>query len=255
MVYDEAHQKSPLEDHIQTIAKSDDVLATPANPQFGIDSYFGLVASFLAAPLYLYSTLKGKHQVWDEILDGLPENCFLGPALDVGCGRGMVLLKIAERKKKLAEKLVSDAKPASDAQPVHPAYGTDIFNTSDQSGNSPVATYKNAVAMGVTDYAVLHTTNFTDRFPFADGVFPLVTTCLTVHNVDGTGRKNAVKEMARVCATGGRIIMVDLYGYFKDHQKILEGLKWKDVKVSIVGFRMSYGVLPCQMLTAQKPKA
>jgi hypothetical protein len=44
-----------------------------------------------------------------------------------------------------------------------------------------------------------------------------------------------------------------LYGYFKEHQIVLGALGWKGVEVSLVGFRMSYGVVPCQMLVAVKP--
>ncbi|KND93938.1 hypothetical protein TOPH_01568 [Tolypocladium ophioglossoides CBS 100239] len=213
-VYDEAHQQSSPEDHIQTLAHANPPPAIPSQPDFGLDSLFGLLASFVAAPLYLYASLRGKFQVWDEILDGLPDSAFAGPALDVGCGRGMVLLKTAQRKKKLLASSEGEAGIA-------PAYGIDIFSTADQTGNSPLATYKNAAALSVVPHTVLHTASFTARLPFADAAFALVTSNLALHNAPREGRLAAVKEMARVCAPGGSIVIVDLYGYFKDHRATL----------------------------------
>lgn len=248
-VYDDAHQRSPPEDHIQTLARADPQPATPPQPDFGLDSLFGLLASFVAAPLYLYASLRGKFQVWDGILDGLPDRAFAGPALDVGCGRGMVLLKTAQRKKKLLASAGGGA-PAE----IAPAYGIDIFSTADQTGNSPLATYRNAAALSVVPHTVLHTASFTARLPFADAAFTLVTSNLALHNAPRDGRLAAVKEMARVCAPGGTVVVIDLYGYFKDHRATLEGLGWEGVEVEQVGFRMLYGVLPCQMLTATAPK-
>lgn len=243
-VYDEAHIQSPLEDHIQTIANSDSKPETPSKPDFGLDSLLGLVMSSVLAPLYLYATLKGKFQVWDDILAAIPDALLSKPSLDVGCGRGMVLLKTAEQKKKLTAKGNPD---------VAKAYAIDIFSTVDQTGNSPIATYKNAAAMDVVDTSVLHTASFTETFPFASDVFGLVTANLAIHNAKRDGRIAAVKEMARVTAPGGRIVIVDLYGYFKDHKDALVELGWENIDVSLVGFKMMYGILPCEMLTATKP--
>lgn len=237
----------PLEDHIYTIAHSDKKPETPAKPSLGVNSYFGLMASLAAAPLYLYSTLKGKFEVWDEILDGIPDDTFRRPTLDAGAGRGMVLLKVAERKKKLAK--TAGWPPSA----ISPAYGIDAFKRGLQRSYTPVDTYKNAAAMDVVGFAVLNTARLTEKFPFADGAFSLVTSHLVIHNANKDGRVTAVREMARVCASGGKIIIVDLYGHFKEHQIVLEALGWKGVEVSLVGFRMSYGVVPCQMLVAVKP--
>ena len=54
-------------------------------------------AFFLAnAFSFLYTTRRGKFQVWDEILDGLH---LRGDerVLDMGCGRGAVLIAVAKR--------------------------------------------------------------------------------------------------------------------------------------------------------------
>ncbi|KAJ6779766.1 hypothetical protein PWT90_10153 [Aphanocladium album] len=196
--------------------------------------------SFVAAPLYLYATLKGKSAVWEDILASLPSSTFSSPVLDVGCGRGLVLLKLAQRKKTVLS--------------ASPAYGIDIFSTADQTGNSPEATYRNAAALGVVENTVLHTASFTEGFPFADGAFSLVTSNLAIHNAKREGRRFAVQEMARVCKPGGKIILVDLFGYFGDHKAVLREQGWTDVDVSLVGWKMMFGTLPCQVLVATKPE-
>ncbi|KAK1763069.1 hypothetical protein QBC33DRAFT_480563 [Phialemonium atrogriseum] len=244
----EAGQPLP-EDHIRNIRQSTNKPETPAKPTFGLDSPKGLLASNVTAPIYLHASLRGKHVVWDKLLSEVPDSLFYQPALDVGCGRGMVLLKIAQRKKDLA----AAGSGSSNYPEVHPAYGIDIFNSEDQTGNSPVATYKNAAAVEVLDYAVLHTASFTERLPFADGVFSLVTSSLAIHNVSRDGQAAAVKEIARVCAPGGRVIIVDLFRV-KDHSALLRDMGWKNVRVKGAGIRMLFGILPCQILTAVKPE-
>ncbi|KAK9444722.1 methyltransferase [Metarhizium brunneum] len=247
-IYNTAHQQCPPTNHITDIASSPSRPPAPAEPDFGLDSPLGLLSSLAAAPLYLHATLRGKPKAWDDILGALPMPLLLRPTLDVGCGRGIVLLKTARRKKNLASSSPSSPPPA-----VAPAYGIDIFRNADQTGNTPRATYKNAAAMDVLDLTVLHTASFTKTFPFADGVFGLVTASLSIHNAQREGRVFAVKEMARVCAPGGRVIIVDLYGYFKQHRRALEESGIRDIRVSLLGFGMIYGILPCQLLTAIKP--
>jgi SAM-dependent methyltransferase len=235
---------TPPLDHIAAIGQSEDKPATPARPSFGFDSLAGLLYSNISAPLYLYATLRGKFAVWDRLLVAVPDHVFQAPTLDVGCGRGLVLLKTAARKKALA----------AHGSDVAPAYGTDIFSKADQTGNDPAATYRNAAGLDVLDYTVLHEASFTDPFPFADGVFSLVTSSLAIHNVAREGRRSAVEEIARVCAPGGTVIIVDLRGHFKDHVEVLKGLGWEDVHVTGAGLQMTYGILPCQVLQAKKPK-
>ncbi|OAA67681.1 methyltransferase [Cordyceps fumosorosea ARSEF 2679] len=223
----------PPVDLIRSIVTSPSPPPTPAKPSYGIDSPLGLLLSCFAAPLYLYATLRGKSLAWDAIYASLPPSS--SPALDVGCGRGLVLFKLAAARGTRA-------------------YGIDLFRTGDQTGNGPAATYRNAAALGLLDRVVLHEASFTESFPFADGAFGVVASSLALHNADRAGRRTAVAEMARVCGPGGRIVLVDLCGYFGDHRAVLEGLGWTDVVVSFVGWRMVFGIWPCQLLVATKPQ-
>lgn len=62
-------------------------------------------------------------------------------------------------------------------------YGIDIFDTSDQSGNSPRATVANVLAADVGDRCVLHTASFTE-LPFPDETFTLVTSSLACESME-----------------------------------------------------------------------
>lgn len=231
--------ETPPSDWIQTIKSSADAPPTPSKPSYGLDSPLGCLASNIGAPLYIYASLKGKHDLWDRLLAELPDSAFSGPSLDMGCGRGMVLLKVAQRKKRI--------------QAAEPEYGIDIFNPGDQTGNSPHATYANAATLGLLDNVVLHTASFTEPLPFADGAFSLVTSSLALHNVDVEGRRRAVEELARICAPGANVILVDLQGYPKGYAETLTGLGWKGVKYAFGGVGVMFGFWPCQVLHATKP--
>ena len=114
---------------------------------------------------YLYATLRGKFLVWAELLDRLK---LRGDEriLDLGCGRGAVLLMAAQH-------LTTGR-----------AVGVDLWRSVDQSGNSAEATQRNAVAEGVADRVELHTADMT-ALPFADESFDVVASSLAIHNISG----------------------------------------------------------------------
>jgi len=91
---------------------------------------------------YLHSTLRGKFVVWADLLDQLH---LRGDEriLDMGCGRGAVLLMVAQR--------LTTGRAA----------GVDLWRSVDQSGNSLEATRRNAIAEGVADCVELHTGDMT----------------------------------------------------------------------------------------------
>jgi ubiquinone/menaquinone biosynthesis C-methylase UbiE len=142
--------------------------------------------------IYLHTTLRGKLRVWERELDraGLKGNEQL---LDLGCGRGAVLIEAARRL------------------PVGRAVGADLWSGRDQSGNSPEATLANAAAAGVADRVEVHTADMTS-LPFADGSFDVVTSALAIHNIPSQeGRYRAVDEAMRVLRPGGQLLVADIW--------------------------------------------
>jgi ubiquinone/menaquinone biosynthesis C-methylase UbiE len=200
--------------------------------------------SNITAPLYLYATLKGKFTLWDALIANIPDDLLRQPTLDVGCGRGLVLLKMALGKKRIGSGL-NTAK----------SYGIDLFIQGDQSGNAPEVTFDNAAALGLLDMVALHTASMTEILPFQDNSFGVVTASLSVHNVNTEGRRKTMKEIVRVCQAGGKVIMVDLAGYVKGYQAELLAAGWTDVEVGFGGARVMFGLWPCQVLNATKPSS
>src|SRR5262245_17127682 len=90
------------------------------------------------AGLGLYASRRGKFAVWTKLLDQLKLS---GDEriLDIGCGRGAVLMLAAER-------LTTGR-----------AIGVDLWRKEDQSGNATEATERNAEAEGVADRVELYT--------------------------------------------------------------------------------------------------
>jgi len=141
------------------------------------------------AGVYLHTTLRGKLRIWERELDraGLQGNEQL---LDLGCGRGAVLIAAARRL------------------PTGRAVGVDLW-TRDQSGNSREATLANAAAAGVADRVEVHTADMT-ALPFPDGSFDVVTSALAIHNIPASeGRYRAVDEAMRVLRPGGQLLIAD----------------------------------------------
>lgn len=148
----------------------------------------------------------------------------------------MVLLKVAQRKNEI--------------QSSSPVSGIDIFNTSDQIGNSPEATYANAASLGVPETVVLHTASFTEELQSADGVFSLITSSLALHNVESEGTKRAIEALARVCEPDARVVLVYLMGYPKE---TLTALGWSNVTCQFAGAGSMLGTWSCQVIRVNKP--
>lgn len=112
--------------------------------------------------------------------------------LDVGCGRGLLLIGAA---RDLPDGL---------------AVGLDLWSGRDQSGNRPQATRENASAEEV-DERVEICTGDARELPFGDGSFHVVLSGLALHNVhSGADRGRAVAEIARVVRPGGRVALIDI---------------------------------------------
>src|SRR5438067_392019 len=168
-----------------------------------------------------HTTLRGKFIVWGELLDrlGLRGDERI---LDLGCGRGAVLLMAAQH-------LTTGR-----------AVGVDLWRSVDQSGNSPEATRRNAVAEGVADRVELHTADMT-ALPFDDDSFDVVVSSLAIHNIGGrAGREKAVDEAARVLRPGGRLLIADIRGT-RQHEARLAKIGMRDVTCRRLGWRFWWG--------------
>jgi arsenite methyltransferase len=194
-------------------------------------SSLGIAAS---AALYIYATKAGKFEVWNRIFDDLK---LQGDetVLDMGCGRGAVLLAAAKRL------------------PKGRAIGVDLWEA-DQTDNSPSATLANAKLENVADRIELHTADMT-ALPFDDNSVDVIVSSLAIHNIPShDGRRKALNEAMRVLRPGGRLAIADLWET-RQHSERLRERGWRNVQRRTVGWRMCYGGpwVSTRLVTAAKP--
>jgi SAM-dependent methyltransferase len=197
----------------------------------------GALWLFLNAAVYVHTTRVGKFAVWADLLDRL-ELRGDEHLLDIGCGRGAVLLMAAHRL------------------PRGRAVGIDIWSTRDQSGNAEQVTRRNAELEGVAERVELHSADMRE-LPFDEGSFDVVVSSLAIHNVTGAGeRAKAVREAARVLKKGGKLAIADIR-YTRAYVRELEACGLKITERRSLGARFWYAAGPCaatRLVAAIKPK-
>ena len=192
------------------------------------------IAAMLA--LYLHTTLRGKFVVWRELLDA---QAWRGDeeVLDLGCGRGAILLMAATHL------------------PHGRATGVDIWSSKDQSGNAMEVTARNAEAEGVADRIELRTADMRE-LPFADASFDLVISNVAIHNIsDAAGRNRAIDEAWRVLRPGGCLLIADI-SKSPQYQRHLRARGTESARRSL-GWRTWWGGpwMSTMLVTATKPAA
>lgn len=206
--------------------------AVRRRPREAVPPGIAMTALGSTIALVLQFSLSGKFAVWARLLDELE----LGGGeqmLDLGCGRGAVLMEAARR-------LTSGH-----------AIGVDVWHP-DQSGNSPAEAWRNAELEGVGAAVSLLTADIT-HLPLPDAAFDVAVSSLVLHNLNREGRRAAVDEAVRVLRPGGRVILVDV-GFTRSYARRLEEAGMADVRRRNAGWRMWYGgpYFPAHIVTARR---
>ena len=139
----------------------------------------------------LWTSKVGKIRERERLLDRIP---WTGAerVLDVGCGRGLMVVGAAKR--------LTSGK----------ATGIDIWQAEDLSGNRPEAPLENARREGVADRVEVKTADMR-QIPFPNATFDAVVSCAAIHNLyDEPDRAKAIREIARVLRPGGHAVIDDI---------------------------------------------
>jgi ubiquinone/menaquinone biosynthesis C-methylase UbiE len=176
--------------------------------------------------LMLYSSRFSKLRERETLLD-LISLSGREHILDVGCGRGLMLIGAAKR--------LRDGK----------AVGIDLWQAEDQADNRPDATVNNARLEGVVERVEVHTADMR-QLPFPDQSFDAVVSHWAVHNLrNAKERARTLAEIHRVLKPGGQVILADIEhraeyaaGFarlgFTDIQHV--GASWQTAFLSAVSF-------------------
>jgi SAM-dependent methyltransferase len=168
-------------------------------PSDSLDLRFPLVSSglyagfgFLSGAAFLYFGSRfGKISERERLLDRL-EWTGGERVLDVGCGRGLVLVGAAKRAKH------------------GKAVGVDIWQAEDLSDNRPGVALCNAGIEGVGERVSISTADMR-RLPFADATFDVIVSRAAIHNLySAADRAAAIREITRVLRPGGRALIADI---------------------------------------------
>ena len=191
----------------------------------------GLIGlAFLATGAFMiWSSKVAKPQLRDRLLDSL-ELKGDEKVLDVGCGRGLMLIGAAKRLKS------------------GKATGIDIWSAHDLSGNSPDAAKQNAKIEGVSDKVRIENGD-ARHMVYPEKNFDVVISSLAIHNIpDRDERRQAVREMWRVLKPGGKLLIFDIF-HTADYANVLREAGATDVTLSGLGFLWC---VPSRSLVARK---
>jgi len=204
----------------------------PVRSRWWLRVYAWVVVATLAD--YLHGTLRGKFRIWEEELDRL---ALRGDetVVDLGCGRGVVLLAAAARL------------------PRGRAVGVDVWRGVDQSGNGPAATRANAAVLGVVDRVELHTADVR-HVPLPGGCADVVVSSLVLHNLpDEQARSAALGEAVRLLRPGGRLVLLDI-AHVDRYAEVLTASGLLDVHHRNAGWRYFVPPRGSRILTATRPR-
>jgi len=185
----------------------------------------------LSAILMVWGSKVAKVSLCERLLDKLK---LTGgeQVLDVGCGRGLFLIGAARR--------LTTGK----------AVGVDLWQTEDQSGNSPEVTRENARVEGVTERVDIKTSD-ARQLPFAEESFDIVVSGWALHNVyEAAGRAKALQEIERVLKPGGRVAIIDIR-HTTEYARELEKHRFEAIRRSGPNFAF---LIPSYVLLAQKKR-
>lgn len=189
-----------------------------------------VAAGFLAVAFVMRrSSQAGKLELRDTIINRIQ---WTGDekVLDVGCGRGLLLIAAAKQLKKGR------------------ATGIDVWDPASLSANSQANAIAMAKAEGVADRVKVETGD-ARNLTYGDNSFDVVLSCTTLHELpDAESRQLALEEMVRVVRPGGQIAVFDVM-HGGEYAAVLRGLGVEQLDDS---YKTWLWLVPGRLVTGRK---
>ncbi len=152
----------------------------------------------------IYDSKVGKLALREHLL-GKVDWSGSEQVLDVGCGRGLLLIGAAKRLR------------------TGRAIGIDLWQSEDLSNNNAAATIENARLEGVADRVLVQTGDMR-HMPFVTGQFDVAVSRAVIHNLyQADQRAQALREIVRVVKPSG-LILIDDIRHIGEYQRTLTEL-------------------------------
>jgi arsenite methyltransferase len=188
--------------------------------------------------MLFYSKVK-KLKDRDKLLD-LIEWSGSELVLDVGCGRGLMLIGAAKR--------LTTGK----------AIGIDLWQQQDQASNSSEATLANAKIERVLERVEVKTADMR-QLPFPENHFDVVISNWVVHNLEAeVDRQKTLDEIIRVLKPSGTIVLRDIVNqaeyanHFQQHGMV--NLRWHNNPIQDMVLKtITFGSFAPSTISASKP--
>jgi ubiquinone/menaquinone biosynthesis C-methylase UbiE len=189
----------------------------------------GFLILSVAVALY-WSSKLGKVREMDKVVGGVPWGGG-EVVLDIGCGRGLAMVKAAKR-------LVGGY-----------SVGVDLWQRAHLSGNDPRSIWANAQTEKVQD-RVTAVKGLSRQLPFANSSFDVILSGVSIHHQGPKrARKELFTEMARVLKDGGRVGILDA-GNGPKYSELLKEVGMSDIEIHRLRFT---SFPPFHVVVARKP--
>lgn len=195
----------------------------------GVSLLISAISTLYPAIAIIFGSYKLKFRERDWLLDSVKIQGH-EQVLDVGCGRGLLLIGAAKRLT------------------IGKVTGIDIWSDVDQANNSEQATIENAKIENVLNKIEIITAD-ARQMPFAANSFDLVISSWAIHNIVGQAeRVKALTEMIRVLKPGGSVAMLDIQ-VSQEYVTFFKAHNFNNVQ--LLGPRYTFGI-PTYLVIATK---
>lgn len=208
--------------------------------RFGAVGFLGMAIALIVVGFVMWWSSKfGKVREREKLLSKIS---WRGDeqVLDIGCGRGLLLIGAAKR--------LTTGK----------ATGIDIWQREDLSGNKPEATLENARRENVAERVKIETADMR-KMPFPDASFDVVISRAAIHNLYSVdGRAAAIQEIARVLKPGG-LALIDDIRHFRQYAAVFTDNGCDVRRISSAAVTMLWTILtlgslqPATLLVRKSP--